>query len=115
MSEEILEKSFQIVRDFGAELSKPKSAIENILFRGKFPESILPHSKETILGATNVIKLAVKGTQPEVEQVLEQTPAFLEGYIKDSEAKEIFKKRIKEIANSEEEIDNLFDLYISRN
>ena len=115
MTEEILEKSLQIVKDFGAELSKPKSAIENILFRGKFPESTLPHSRETIIGATNIVKLAIKGTQPATEQVLEQTPTFLDGYVKDSEAKETFKRTIKELANSEEEIYSLFDLYISRN
>lgn len=115
MTEDILEKSLQIVSDFGAELSKPKSVIENTLFSGMFPESMLPHSKEMILGATKIVKLAIKGTQPATEQVLEQTPMFLDGYISDSTARDNFRKKIKELAGLDQEIDKIFDLYISTN
>lgn len=114
MSENIIDKSFEIVKAFGDELASKKSNLEYILFLGKFPESKLPYEKNTILGSSKIALMSLGDSQPEASEILKQTELFLYAYTSDMEARETFRHQIKKIANSDKEIDSLFELYIKK-
>ncbi len=114
MKEDLFAEAFKVIQDFGVELQNKKSSIEYVLFGGQFPESKLPHSIENIIKSSELVTVAVKNTQPEVLISLEAIPALLYGYTSDAEARKFFKEKIKLIASSDANIDQLFNLYIKK-